>query len=147
MGADCSHDKFEVVEEFGNYTEKLLWNFCSATIECKDCGKKSPAVQYTGRMTGYTGKWHLQNKKTCKHQKYFINGDYTIEKEQTLGGSIVRLFTGPSLDGIQYHSFLITNGQCAYCQKEMKFRCEFKHVWKNKQKVIEKTTDWKVIEQ
>ena len=132
MGAECSHNRLEPQEEFPMDFTETLWKFTSATVECLDCGKTFPAVKYTGRITGYKGKWHIKDPDHCEHEVYWVDEDnIKIEQEQTLIGSVARLFMVPSMDGIQYHSFLKTEGRCGYCQTPMSFRSGYKNVWKN----------------
>ena len=145
-GVECKHNRFDVLSEEPTERFEGLFKFKCGVLEWKDCGGKGRGIKWTGKITGLGyGGWKVVDPKTCDHRSYHVK-DQVVAKEQTLGGSFARLFMGPAMDGIQYHSFLKGTAECYKCMLTWPVRAEFKTVWKNKEKVRELTSDWKKIE-
>jgi len=148
MGTHCSHNRLEPTGLTNQYSETgiqgIVFEYEAGEIECKDCGQKFRGIRHKGKLTGisYTG-WKIIDPETCSHETYKVDeSTKKIGTEHALVGCVVRLFTGPSLDGIQYRHFWMADAKCKKCDKVIQVRCEYGKKWQDKQIVEYATTDW-----
>lgn len=142
-GATCKHERTEVVKEDDKWTSKLLWETRIITVKCLDCPATFKKEETRGRLSGYCYSVKEVDRSQCDHCKYDID-ESTCEKqsETTLGGSFLRLFMGPGMDGIQYHHFLLARAKCRRCDFKFYVRSEFEKQWQNQERVDVRTTKW-----
>ena len=83
-------------------------------------------------------------RKVCGHKKYDVD-ENTIKQfaEKSLSGSVLRLFMGPQLDGIQYDHYLGATANCRKCDQKLKVRTSYKTVG---QKEVLERYDWEKME-
>lgn len=131
MGNSCSH-KFSVVKDIRDvsannwfYTEQM------GRANCTECPKKDIVVFRTiSKITKRESEWKFFDPRDCTHPTWDIQTDACrIGKEQTITGSFIRLFTGPALDGIQYHSYLIAEAKCKRCGYKWEMISDYKEEW------------------
>lgn len=146
MGTSCSHSRFEDI--VANYTDtsSLLWNYETGSGTCADCGNKNMHIYRSiGKITGRTSNWKHENQYRCKHSMWYVDEHSIITKQETtLGGSVMRLFMGAGMDGIQYHNYFGAKASCVFCGKEFNVRSEIKSHWVNKQ-LTECPTKWAIV--
>lgn len=145
-GATCKHERTEVVKEDDKWTSNLLWETRIITIKCLDCPETFKKEETRGRLTGWRYSVAEVDPRSCNHCNYEVD-ESTCEKhgESTLGGSFLRLFMGPGMDGIQYHYFLLAHAKCRRCDFKFYVRSEFEKKWQNQERVDVRTTKWTPI--
>lgn len=145
-GINCKHERTEVIEVNATYTKNLLWKHEIVTERCLDCPATFRRDRCKGRLTNWTYNDQTVTVKECSHDKYDVNEATTsVERESTLGGSVMRLFMGPAMDGIQYHRYLAAEATCKRCGFHFYVRAEYDKAWENQQQVEKRTTNWKPI--
>jgi hypothetical protein len=138
----CSHNKFDKVDaEVHNDAptyNKGSWvnpfKYKSFHTKCSDCDKEVLIEIKYGKLTGFdytSGK--LVGKCEC-HKYDFIVDLSTVEKKQrrTFGGTMLRLFMGGGMDGIQYESYYAAVAKCARCKQDLPIKSSIHEKWQNK---------------
>ncbi len=146
MGASCSHSRALVNQLDQDKSPGIILTEEYGMSHCPDCGKYQRVSRKVGSVTGLEWtSWKPVDSKTCKHD-FDAPETYEIGRETSATGTLLR-FLGPSLDGIQYHSFMIATAHCKRCGIDFKVRAEYRDEYRDegKRSVQVRTTDWKPI--
>jgi len=140
MGATCNHERTTKADETLVH-KGILFTTYAINYQCKDCPKKIKHEELRRNLTGIKYSMKEIEPKTCKHLHYTID-DSTREicKEQTLEGSILPLFMGPAMDGIQYQEYFFAHAKCDLCDFLFCVRAE--KVCENQEKTDVYTIKW-----
>jgi hypothetical protein len=117
-----------------------------ATLRCLDCPQVFRVDQLRGKITGLIYDKTTVEQRNCSHERYTVDENTTTkQREHTLGGSFVRLFMGPSADGVQYNWFLVAHATCNRCAFVFFVRANYREVWFDHTKREERSSDWQPI--
>jgi hypothetical protein len=131
----------EVVKEYKDYNASL-YRYKTAYVRCLDCGRERRATKWIGKITGReSGAWKFV--ENCSHPQYSVD-NIEDAREHTLTGGVLRLFTGPALDGIQYHNFEKGVAECDLCGFHWNVRRDYNEVMENMQ-TVRKHKPWEKI--
>jgi hypothetical protein len=118
----CNHDKavYNVVDTIAG----VLSSTEIAIRDCPDCGTKRRCKRRIGGLTGWPSAWEWTTYPgRCKHSFYKVDESTCEVRQKTdFGGSLLRLFAGPAVDGIQHSYFQAAIATCREC--EFKFWVE-----------------------
>ena len=126
MGNGCPH-RFADVTDVRDVDAGWFSREQMARGDCIDCPSKNISViRSVSKITGGESAWRPFVASDCTHPTWDLQADTIHEgREETLLGGIARLFTGPALDGIHYHRFLIANAKCRRCGAIWNMRSEY----------------------
>jgi hypothetical protein len=146
MGQGCSHRFIDVKDVIDTDTSGYFYKEQMGRGDCIDCPEKNISViRSVSKIAGTASTWRPFDPSGCTHPTWDIHSDtIRVAKEQTFLGTFARLFTGPGLDGIQYHRYLIADAQCKRCGKTWDMRSDFTETWVE-QKLVNIPTAWKDV--
>lgn len=146
MGNACEH-RFVAVRD-RRTTQDGLFFFGEemGVADCADCPEKNLTVfRSTSLLPGSRSRWRVFDARDCTHPTWDLQDDVRIAYEETVVGSVLRLLTGPALDGIQYHRYVLATAKCKRCGATWDMRNEFNEVWIDQQKVPRPTGVWQDV--
>ena len=144
-GASCKHEHLnqETINILHTSNVKLLWTQEIYTIQCDDCKKQLKKERLMGNLTHLNWKDKIIDTTNCKHSRYTVDEkNIEIAREQTFGGTMLRLFMGGGMDGIQYHNYYLAGAQCDRCDHKFYVRAEYSKIWEKGNQINKRTTDW-----
>jgi len=147
-GASCKHLRTEVLKINNEYTKNKLWTYRVTTEKCLDCPAELKLEKCIGRITGHEYSTEMVDPKNCDHVQFEVDQS-TIEErtKTTLGGSLLRLFMGPNLNGIQYSHFLVAKANCKRCDFQFYVQSGMERVWKDQKQIVQSTGNWQPLMQ
>lgn len=143
------HSKLTVVKQDPKKYGGFFSGFRSATV-MDDKGK-----YFTATKSRF-GEWIIHDPRYCRHPYFRVDAknpipmdEATIRYETSVGGSLLRLFMGPAVDGVQNTRRRAETATCVQCgYNEIGVNCRFKEFEVddpafNTTAYMENTTPWK----
>ena len=139
----CKHERTQVVQVHDTYMHMLFWEREIRSEKCLDCPQTIRVDVLKGRISKGTYSKASVDQRDCPHEHYDVDGNsIKVQRDQTLVGSALRLFMGPSMDGIQWHHYWAAEATCRRCAFQFYVKAEYKTVWKDQHKVDQLSTEW-----
>lgn len=147
MGNSCSHENTEEIEKVGEYNNLLsLWRHETWKVRCLDCPKVFNVDKPIGKITKMEYKSKKIDTNGCNHKYFEVDeSTKTTEHTETFGGSMLRLLTGPALDGIQYSYYYQAEATCSRCEFNFYVNANKGTKWVNQKQVDYVSSEWKPV--
>ena len=102
--------------------------------KCLDCGRIFRTEVPVGRVTGISYKCREErvDPGTCQHTNFSVD-ESTAEPmyRENFGGFMIRFFTGPAFEGVQYTKYLQAHATCNRCDTKVYVQSDIKKKWRD----------------